>query len=143
MSNELEAVPDIGPQSTIPEPPEPLGSAGTDLWNEIHTTFDLADEPQKVTLLTRACKTADAIRTLEDYAATVSIETTGSMGQKTINGAYAEIRQQTNTLSSLIKALNLPATDEEQAERAERRSRAGKTGANARWSRQAGGSVKR
>ena len=138
MTTELSPVPDIA-RHTIPAPPDHLGDAGAELWTDMLTEFSFDNEPQKIALLTRACKTADTIKKLEDYAASTSIETTGSMGQKVLSGAYSEIRQQTNTLASLIKTLNLPDSDEETAEKAARRSRAGKAGAAGRWQNRGGG----
>lgn len=132
MNDELSAVPDIT-GSAIPAPPEALGEAGTRLWTQIHSEFDLSLEPHKQAILLRAAKTADTITKLEEYAAGTGIETTGSMGQKVLNGAYAEIRQQTTTLNTLIKSMGFPDSDDEAAVKADRRSRAGKTAANARW----------
>lgn len=130
--SELTAVLDLT-ETTIPAPPEPLGEAGEHLWREMWTSFDFEDEPGKQTILLRACKAQDTIRKLEDYAAEAPMRVKGSMGQVVLNGAYAEIRQYTNTLNNLVKSLNLPEADEESAEKAKRRSQAGKKAANARW----------
>ena len=120
--------------NSIPAPPEPLAEAGSRLWREMHTAFDFTEEPGKIAILLRACKVQDTITKLEEYAAEAPMTVKGSMGQTVLNGAYSEIRQQSNTLNALIKSLGLPESDEDSLDRAARRSAAGKTAAKARWS---------
>lgn len=113
--------------------PENLGPAGTELWESITDAFDFQDEPGKVALLERAARTADTIAALEAEASTQSLTAKGSMGQAVVNPLIAEARSQTSLLDKLLKSLGLPETEEEQLERAQRRSRAGRTAARARW----------
>lgn len=117
------------------QPPDNLGPAGTELWESITEVFSFEDEPGKVALLQRACRTADTIATLEAEASTQSLLAKGSMGQAVVNPLVAEARSQTSLLDKLLKSLDLPETEEEQLERAQRRSRAGRTAARARWGR--------
>lgn len=121
------------------EPPEGLGEAGLDLWTSITTTFDFTDEPGKLALLERAARTSDQIHRLEAEAADAPMTAKGSMGQLVIHPFIAEIRSQTTVLNTLLKSLGLPESDEETAERAARRSRAGRTAAQARWKNRGGG----
>lgn len=113
--------------------PDNLGPAGLELWENITDVFDFDEEPGKVALLERAARTADTIAALEAEASTQSLTAKGSMGQAVVNPLIAEARSQTSLLDKLLKSLSLPETEEEQLERAQRRSRAGKTGARARW----------
>lgn len=115
------------------EPPEGLQAAGLKLWNTITETFNFTDEPGKLALLERASKVADQIDKLEREASQAPMTAKGSMGQLVIHPFIAEIRSQTTVLNTLLKSLGLPETDEEQAERAQRRSAAGRKAANARW----------
>lgn len=114
------------------ETPSGLDVAGERLWRDITETFDFTDEPAKLAILERAAKTADQIARLEAAAAEQPLTAKGSMGQLVIHPLVAEIRQQGAALDQLLKSLKLPETDEETAERAARRSRAGRIGANAR-----------
>lgn len=120
------------------QPPEGLGPAGLDLWTSITTTFDFTDEPGKLAVLERAARTTDQIHRLEAAAATEPMTAKGSMGQLVIHPFIAEIRSQTTVLNTLLKSLGLPESDEESAERAARRSRAGKTAALERWKNRGG-----
>lgn len=113
--------------------PDNLGPAGLELWKSITDVFDFDEEPNKVALLARAARTADTIAALEAEASTQSMVSKGSMGQAVINPLVAEARSQTSLLDKLLKSLGLPETEEEQIERAQRRSRAAKTAARARW----------
>lgn len=113
--------------------PDNLGPAGLELWESITEVFSFEEEPGKIMLLSRACRTADTIAALEAEASTQSLTAKGSMGQAVINPLVAECRAQTSLLDRLLKSLGLPETEEEQLERAQRRSRAGKTAARARW----------
>lgn len=128
----LEAIPDIT-GTTIPAPPEGLGEAGTELWTRINTTFDFTDEPGKLAVLEQASRTVDQIEQLEDARAEAPLTAKGSAGQLVIHPLIQELRQQRGALNTLLKSLGLPESDEETAARAERRSRAGKAGAEARW----------
>lgn len=115
-----------------PEPPEGLGEAGAKLWHRITDTFDFTDEPAKLAVLERAARTYDQIAELEQAKGAAPLTAKGSMGQLVIHPFIGEIRAQTAALNTLLKSLGLPETDEEVAERAAKRSRAGRTGANAR-----------
>ncbi|WP_288801557.1 hypothetical protein [uncultured Corynebacterium sp.] len=117
------------------KPPKGLEAGGMKLWNTITETFNFTDEPGKLALLERASKVADQIDKLEREASQAPMTAKGSMGQLVIHPFIAEIRSQTTVLNTLLKSLGLPETDEERVVRTERRSAAGKAGANARWNR--------
>lgn len=120
-------------QGLPPEPPTELEAAGLELWERVNTTFDFTDEPGKLAVLEQACRTVDQIEQLEKARRGAELTTRGSMGQQVIHPFIMELRQQRGTLNTLMKSLGLPDSDEEQAERAVRRSRAGKAGAEGRW----------
>lgn len=123
---------------TIPAPPEELGDAGEDLWIRVNREFDMTGEPGKLAILEQACRTVDQIEELERAREKAPLTAKGSAGQLVIHPLIQEVRQQRGSLNSLMKSLGLPETDEEAAEKAARRSRAGKKAAGARWNRGGG-----
>lgn len=124
---------------SIPSPPEELGDAGTDLWIRVNQEFDMTGEPGKLAILEQACRTVDQIEELERAREQAPLTAKGSAGQLVIHPLIQEVRQQRGSLNSLMKSLGLPETDEETAAKAERRSKAGKTAAKARWGSRGGG----
>lgn len=117
----------------IPQPPERLGEVGTEFWMSVVSEFDFSAEPGKLAILERACHTKDTIHQLEQAQLSADLITKGSMGQAVISPFISETRQQTKLLESLVKSLGLPESDEEIQASIDRRSKAGKAGANARW----------
>lgn len=122
----------------LPEAPKGLQEAGLALWESTTEVFDLSEEPHKLKVLERACKTADTISMLETEATTQPLIAKGSMGQPVINPLIAEARAQTTVLNTLLKSIGLPDSDEVQVERAIKRQQTAKAGAKARWGRNDG-----
>lgn len=118
--------------ATIPDPPEDLGEAGTELWISINTTFEHLNEPGKLAILEQACRTADTIVQLDEAQRGASLTAKGSMGQPVISPLISEARQQRAALNALIKALNLPVNDKESVEKSKRRIEQARKAANAR-----------
>ena len=117
------------------ETPNGLRTAGAKLWKEMNDEFDFSYEPGKVAILERACKVADQIDKLEQATAEEPMTTRGSMGQLVIHPFIQEIRQQSNVFNSLIKALDLPDSDEDAAIKADRRRERAVNANSARWNR--------
>ena len=113
---DLSPVPNITTQ-TIPAPSKPLGTAGYEFWEDMHTEYDFTVEPDKLMILEQACKTLDVIDELEkDFIEKQSSYTaTGSARQLTIHPVIAEIRVQRTTFQTLIKSLKLPENVIEQS----------------------------
>jgi hypothetical protein len=114
--------------------PAGLGETGKKLWRSIHEVFDFSEEPGKVHLLTQACRVADIIAELDDAADEAPLTVRGSQGQPVIGPFIAEARVQRALQAELLGRLGLPDNDED-ADEAARRSKAGKTAAKARWQR--------
>jgi len=96
--------------------------------------FDFSEEPGKVHLLTQACRVADIIAELDDAADEAPLTVRGSQGQPVTSPFIAEARVQRAVQAQLMGRLGLPDNDED-ADEAARRSKAGKTAAKARWQR--------
>jgi len=114
--------------------PAGLGETGKKLWRSIHEVFDFSEEPGKVHLLTQACRVADIIAELDDAADEAPLTVRGSQGQPVTSPFIAEARVQRALQAQLLGRLGLPDNDED-ADEAARRSKAGKTAAKARWQR--------
>ncbi len=115
--------------------PAGLQDAGAKLWESMTDEFDFTFEPGKVAILERACRVADQIAKLEAAAEAEPMTARGSMGQLVIHPFIQEIRQQSNVLNSLIKALGLPDSDEDAAAKAEARRKNALKANAARWNR--------
>ncbi|OFT34653.1 hypothetical protein HMPREF3169_05265 [Corynebacterium sp. HMSC08C04] len=113
--------------------PANLGAAGSKLWDEVTNEYVFDFEPDKAALLERACRTADAIATLEEAAADADLVVQGSQGQPVISPLIAEARQQTLTLNTLIKSLKLEPSEAEQAALSAKRRAAGAKGLRSRY----------
>lgn len=111
---------------TTPKPPRApngLRAAGNRLWRTTHETFDFADEPHKVQILTQACRVADVTAELDDAADEAPLTVKGSMGQQVISPFIAEARAQRALLAQLLGRLDLPDTDEESEAKSDKLSR--------------------
>ena len=109
-----------------------LQEPGQEFYDSVLAEFDFTGEPGKLAILERAARTTDRIAQLEQAAAEAPLMVKGSQGQQVISPLIAEARAQTSLLEKLIKALGLPATDEEELEKREKRTRAARKAANAR-----------
>ena len=110
-----------------------LQEPGQEFLDSVLAEFDFTGEPGKLAILERAARTTDRIAQLEEAAAQAPLMVKGSQGQQVISPLIAEARAQTSLLEKLIKSLGLPATDEEALEKREKRTRAARKAANARW----------
>ncbi|WP_433245358.1 hypothetical protein ACQPYK_17110 [Streptosporangium sp. CA-135522] len=88
-----------------------FGPEGQQLWKFVTDEFDLPED--KLTLLRRACHTADICSRLEAEIASGDVITLAGNGTAIVNRALTSHRQASETLSKLIKSLELPAPDED------------------------------
>ncbi|MGM1017334.1 MAG: hypothetical protein ACQEW8_07345 [Actinomycetota bacterium] len=108
-------------------PPDGLGERGTALWSAL--TRDIEFAPQEAEVLVEACRTLDRIDDLTDVLDRDGTMISGSMGQRILHPAVAEVRQLQAAFVRLSGALNLP--EDKAADEAFRTKRA-KAGAAAR-----------
>lgn len=96
--------------------PECLGTAGAALWHSITSmTLDGASidlRPDELAVLGEACKTADTIAMLEQSLHGAPVIIAGSRGQDTVHPAVVELRHQRAALSTLLRRLDLPDTED-------------------------------
>ena len=110
--------------------PKNLGARGLKFWRDITAQYVL--RPDELRLLEDACRTMSLIDKLEQGVAENPLYLTGSQGQQVINPAISELRQQRNSLKSILAALNIP--DEEAAvSGVEARSVQARDAAKSRW----------
>ncbi|MGL6235695.1 MAG: hypothetical protein ACRC20_10150 [Segniliparus sp.] len=105
-----------------PRAPHGLKTEGQRLWRAVVAEFDLSFEPHKQRILFDACKTADLVQRLDEAAEDAPLTAKGSMGQEVISPLIAQSQSARSLLAQLLSRLDLPPTDEEQAERAEKLS---------------------
>ena len=110
--------------------PKNMGARGLKFWRDITAQYVL--RPDELRLLEDACRTMSLIDKLEQGVAENPLYLTGSQGQQVINPAISELRQQRNSLKSILAALNIP--DEEAASSVvEARSVQARDAAKSRW----------
>ena len=81
--------------------PDGLGEAGTALWSDVTSRFDL--DAEDAALLRAAAQTVDLIEALR-----VTIEAQGVTVAGRVSPAVAEHRQQSRTLAALLHQLGIP-----------------------------------
>ncbi|HEY4269974.1 MAG TPA: P27 family phage terminase small subunit [Galbitalea sp.] len=116
-------------QTAEPRPPRVLGRRGAALWRKLVAKYEF--DPQEIELLLETCRTLDRIDDLEKSVSENGVMIEGSQGQKVLNGAVAEMRQQQTGFARLVAQLNL--FDAELGQALSARSVASKTAGQARW----------
>lgn len=101
------------PTSRQPRMPQSLGSAGKRLWTTTLDEFELEAEPQKIEILTHACRVTDKVAELERAQRSEQLTVLGSARQMMIHPLIAEVRFQRGLLAQLLGKLGLPGTDEQ------------------------------
>ncbi|OMB78354.1 hypothetical protein A5741_29080 [Mycolicibacterium conceptionense] len=81
------------------------------MWERVTEVYDMDDFPDRIELLTHACRVADLIAQLDREAAKSPLVVLGSARQKTINPLISEARFQRGLLVSLLTKLGF--VDEE------------------------------
>lgn len=88
------------------QPPQGLGDRGGAFWLALTDVLEFS--PQETEVLMEACRTLDRI---DDLTAAIDTDGTvvkGSMGQKVLHPAVAEVRQLQASFVRLTDALHLP-----------------------------------
>lgn len=119
---------------SIPKAPKGLGSAGNALWRSVLTDYWMDGESHKLSILEEACRVKDRISELEAAMAGEPLTVLGSARQLTIHPLIAEVRSQRGLLAGLVKSLQLPDGEEDEAAALSRSQQARKA-ANARWNK--------
>lgn len=89
------------------EPPEQaLGERGKAFWSALTKVLEFA--PQETEVLLEACRTLDRINDLTAVIEADGTMISGSMGQRILHPAVAEVRQLQAAFVRLTGALNLP-----------------------------------
>jgi hypothetical protein len=117
----------------FPTPPKGLAKGGLTLWRAIVRTGEL--RPDSLRVLQDACREADLIDDLEQSLVGEPRTVTGSQGQVVIHPIISELRQHRATLSSLLRALDLPKVDQSGSEKSHDAREAAISLARARWGR--------
>ncbi len=97
----------------IPSAPPGTGAAGRRLWRSVVGEWELAEH--EVSLLTRACRIADACADLQGIVDVEGVMTTNRLGEVKPHPALVELRQQSLVLARLIVALRVPIGEQEAA----------------------------
>jgi hypothetical protein len=118
----------------IPPAPEGIGLRGKAFWVEVQSELEF--DARETGLLTEVCRVLDTIDLLAESIATDGVTLEGSQGQKVLNGAVAELRQQQATYARLVTQLNLEGAATGEAMRSPRASSAAAT-AKRRWQKDA------
>lgn len=113
---------------------------GRALWKSLHEDYEF--DSHEETLVFETCRVVDVIADLADSVSSDGLMIVGSMGQKVLNPAVAEMRQQQMALSRLVGMLNLGSADTgSAAQMITATSLSAKRAAEARWSKKPGVSV--
>lgn len=113
--------------------PAKLGTEGRRLWSEIVDRYDL--RPDEIRVLADACREADIVERLELELRDAPLMVKGSQGQLVASPLVSEVRQHRTVVAALLKALHLPDTDSQGAQKAQKDSEAARAAARARWDR--------
>lgn len=88
-----------------PPPPRSLKTRGRKLWISLNESLEW--DAQEVALLLEVCRTLDTIDALAESIETEGVMVNGSQGQKVLNSAVAELRQQQAAYARLLPLLNV------------------------------------
>lgn len=114
---------------TVKAPPVELGSRGRALWGDLWGTYEF--DPHETEMVMETCRTLDVIDKLTESIEVDGVMITGSQGQKVLNAAVAELRQQQAAFARLVGQLNL--LDAELGSAMSARSSGARAAAQARW----------
>jgi hypothetical protein len=114
----------------LPPPPNGLGLRGSEFWTAAQSQLEF--DERETDLLTEVCRTLDTIDLLSAAIDTDGVMLTGSQGQRVLNGAVAERRQQQAAYARLVTQLNLDGAEEPGAMKTPRSASAAET-AKRRW----------
>jgi hypothetical protein len=118
-------------KAKFPTPPKGLAEGGLILWRAIVRTGELRADHRRI--LQDACFECDLIDDLEHSLIGEPRTVLGSQHQMVIHPLISELRQHRATLSTLLRALDLPKVDSSGAEMAHDAREAAISLARARW----------
>jgi hypothetical protein len=98
--------------NTIPRAPKGSGPDGRKLWRAVLSDYELSEH--ELSLLTRACRVADACANLQAIVDTEGPLYTTRLGETRTHPALVELRNQGLLLARLITALRVPLGDQEE-----------------------------
>jgi hypothetical protein len=120
----------------IPTPPGPLpeGSPGHRYWTDVHNAY-VIPEPQQQEVLYQAALVLNRIAELDAAMEGQPLLVIGGNRQQAINPLLQHQKDLRGTFLAYTRAAQLPLDfgDEEEADKARRRSERARDAANARW----------
>ncbi len=120
----------------IPTPPGPLpdGSAGHRYWVAVHNAY-VIPEPQQQEVLFQAALVLNRLEQIDAAMTDQPLTVIGGNRQLTINPLLQHAKDLRGTFLAYTRAAQLPLDfgDEEEADKARRRSERARDAANARW----------
>jgi hypothetical protein len=118
----------------IPLVPRGIGPRGKAFWVDVQGNFQF--DARETELLLELCRVLTTIDLLAEAVAADGVMLEGSQGQKVLNGAVAELRQQQAAYARLVTQLNLEGAATGEAMRSPRAASAAAT-AKRRWQKDA------
>lgn len=118
----------------IPEPPVEVvkaGEAAEAFWRRVVVRWELRTDELRI--LQDACVQLALVDRLQYEADRSDVLIEGSRGQLRPNPIFDAVRQHRLALTNILKSLNIPESDEEEAARAERRHNKAVKAARTRW----------
>jgi hypothetical protein len=99
--------------------PAGLGTAGKELWLSVVEEWEL--DVHEKHLLLQACRTSDRLDAMAEILATAPMTVENKRGDTVPHPLLTESRQQSLTLSRLLASIRMPAGDEADMSRPQRR----------------------
>jgi hypothetical protein len=118
----------------IPPVPEGIGRRGKAFWVDVQTELEF--DARETGLLLEVCRILDTIQLLAQAVAADGVMLEGSQGQKVLNAAVAELRQQQAAYARLVTQLNLEGASSGEVMKSPRAASAAAT-AKRRWQKDA------
>jgi hypothetical protein len=118
----------------IPPVPEGIGRRGKAFWVDVQGELEF--DAKETELLLELCRVLDTIDLLAESIAADGVMLEGSQGQRVLNAAVAELRQQQAAYARLVTQLNLEGAGTGEAMRSPRAASAAAT-AKRRWQKDA------
>lgn len=114
----------------IPAVPDGIGERGAAFWMSVQEQMEF--DARETDLLVEVCRSLDMIDRLSSSIAVDGVMIQGSQGQKVLNSAVAELRQQQASYARLVLQLNLDGAEKGESMKSARSSSAAET-AKRRW----------
>ncbi|TQO20329.1 hypothetical protein FB472_1960 [Rhodoglobus vestalii] len=120
-----------GSRSNVPPVPAGIGKRGKAFWVTVQTELEF--DARETDLLVEVCRTLDTIDQLSVAIKRDGIMLEGSQGQRVLNSAVPELRQQQAAYARLAVQLNIEGAEVGEGMKSPRGSSASAT-AKRRWS---------